>query len=158
MPDIGIPHMNWNYLLVDDMTPEQASDCLDPWRPLIGGRISPIFMSRFGFWFFLRPNGHVDGLDVFSGYVSEIAESHDDFVRLVNSPDWQDCYLFPALVAKLHEEKVVPGPGQCFALGAHPAKGGPNPANGDTVDPKTVMVMDAPIWQSICAQMTGVGA
>ncbi len=150
--------MKWEDLLIDDMTPEQASICLGPWQSIIGGRMAPLFMTRFGFWFFMRPSGQIEALDVFSGYVSSIADTRDELMTLVNSPDWQECFLFPELVAKLHEENIIPGPGQCFALGAHPAQGGPNPANGESVDPKTVMVMDAPIWQSICAQLNGVGA
>ena len=32
--------------------------------------------------------------------------------------------------------------GQCYALAPHPAIGGPNPANGERVDPRLVKYMD----------------
>ena len=32
-----------------------------------------------------------------------------------------------------------------------------NPANGDAVDPRFVMVMDVAVWQSLCAQALGLG-
>jgi hypothetical protein len=35
---------------------------------------------------------------------------------------------------------------------------GENPTNGQQVDPRFVMVMDIPIWQSLCAQLFRAGS
>ena len=66
-------------------------------------------------------------------------------------------YLLSELVLRLHEAGKVPGPGQCYALAPPPALGGPNPANGEAVDPRFVLVVDVAVWQSICAQSVGLG-
>jgi hypothetical protein len=106
----------------------------------------------FGFWFLRRPEGHVEMLDVFTGQVERIANSYEDFMREVNEQWWQEAYLFSELVYQLHQKGKIPGPGQCYALAPHPALGGPNPANGDAIDLRFIMVTDVVVWQSICVQ------
>lgn len=96
-------------------------------------------------------------LDVLTGQVERVADSYEVFMREVNEQWWRETYLFSELVYQLHEAGKAPGPGQCYALAPHPALGGPNPANGDAIDPRFVMVSDVLVWQSICAQSLGVG-
>jgi hypothetical protein len=104
------------------------------------GRVGPAFASKFGFLFLRRPEGQVEMLDVFTGQLTQ-----------------QEVYLLSEVVYQLHQAGKVPGPGQCYALCPHPALGSPNPANGEAIDPRFVMVMDMPVWQSLCAQALGVG-
>jgi hypothetical protein len=96
-------------------------------------------------------------LNVFSGQLEQIADSYDAFIGEVNEQWWQEVYILSKLVYQLHEAGKVPGPGQCYALAPHPALGGPNPVNGDAVDPRFVMLTDVVVWQSICAQFVGLG-
>ena len=96
------------------------------------------------------------------GVIQDSFFSMDRRNRILNDPNppeqwWQEVYLLSELVYQLHQEAKIPGPGQCYALCPHPALGGPNPANGDAVDPKYVMVMDVTVWESLCAQSLGVG-
>jgi hypothetical protein len=144
--------LTWNDLLIQDMTPEQFHKWISPWAGVVTGRVAPAFMNKFGWWFLRRPEGHVEVLDVFTGRLERFAESYDEFMREVNEPWWQETFLFSELVFQLHEAHLVPGPGQCYILAAHPALGGPNPFDGAAIDPKFVTVGDVTVWQSICAQ------
>jgi len=147
----------WPDLLIDDITPDQFRNWLSPWTGIVTGSVAPAFMSKFGFWFLRRPEGYVELLDVFTGELQRAADNYEAFVREVNEPWWQEVYLFSELVYQLHEAGKVPRRGQCYALCPHPALGGRNPANGETVDPRFVMVMDVVVWQSLCAQSLGIG-
>ena len=144
--------LTWDDLLIREITPEQFERWLVPWTGVVVGRVAPAFMSKFGFWFLRRPEGHVEMLDVFTGGVERVAESYELFMRDVNEQWWQERYLLSELVFQLHQAGKISGPGQCYALAPPPALGGPNPTNGQQVDPRFVMVMDIPVWQSLCAQ------
>jgi hypothetical protein len=148
--------LTWADLIVDDLTADQFKDWLAPWEPMIVGRVAPAFMTKFGSWFLRRPEGHVEILDVLSGTITQANASYDDFVRELNERWWQEIFLLSELILQLHDTGKIPAPGQCYALAPHPALGGPNPMNGDSVDPRFVTVMDVPLWQSLCAQMVGV--
>lgn len=148
--------LSWPDLLIEDITPDQFRDWLAPWTGIVVGRVGPLFLNKFGFIFLRRPEGPIEMLDVFTGQLSRVAETYEQFVREVNEQWWQEVYLLSELVYQLHQVDKIPGPGQCYALCPHPALGGPNPANGDAVDPKYVMVMDVTVWESLCAQSLGV--
>src|SRR5437763_688889 len=148
--------LTWADLLIEDITPDQFRAWIAPWAGVVTGTVAPAFLSKFGFWFLRRPAGHVEMLDVFTGQLHRAADSYDEFVREVNEQWWQEVYLLSELVLKLHEAGKVPGPSQCYALAPHPALGGPNPANGEAVDPRFVLVTDVVVWQSICAQSLGL--
>jgi hypothetical protein len=149
--------LTWNDLLVQDISPEQFRDWILPWAGVVTGRVAPAFMSKFGFWFLHRPEGHVEMLDVFTGRVERIADTNDELIKQVNERWWQETYLFSELVYQLHDAGKIPGSGQCYVLAPHPALGGPNPSAGDAIDTKFVTITDAIVWQSICAQSLGVG-
>ena len=149
--------LTWPDLLIEDISSEQFRDWLAPWAGVVSGRVAPALLSKFGFWFLRRPEGHVELLDVCTGQLDRAADSYDEFMREVNEPWWQEVYLLSELVLQLHAAGKVPGPGQCYALAPHPALGGPNPANGDAVDPRSVLITDVVVWQSICAQSLGIG-
>lgn len=150
-----MPRLTWSDLLIQDMEPEQFGEWLSPWAGLVDGTVGPEFLNKFGSFFLRRPEGHVEILDVFNGRLERIADTYEAFIRDVNEQWWQEVFLLSELVFRLHQADQVPGPGQCYALVPHPALGGPNPANGDAVDPRFVMVMDVGAWQKICAQFVG---
>jgi hypothetical protein len=142
--------LTWNDLIIEDITLEQFQQWIQPWIGVIGGRVAPAFLSKFGTWFLRRPEGHVEMLDVFTGTVQRMADRYDDFVAEVNQQWWQEVYLLSELL-RLHDADKIPGSGQCYALAPHPAVGGPNPVNGDAVDPRFVVVMDVIVWQKLCS-------
>jgi len=139
-------------LIIEQITPEQFQRWIEPWTGIVTGRVAPAFLSKFGTWFLRRPEGRVEMLDVFTGAVERMADRYEDFVAEVNQQWWQEVYLLSELVLRLHDAGKVPDPGQCYALAPHPALGGPNPLNGDEVDPRFVMLMDVFVWQGICSQ------
>lgn len=148
--------LDWSDLLIADITPDEFRDWIAPWSGIVTGRVAPAFLNKFGFWFLRRPEGPVDVLDVFTGELHQAAETYEDFIRDVNEQWWQEVYLLSEQVFELHGAGKVPGPGECYAL-PHPAWGGPNPVNGEKIDPQFVTVMSVRAWQSICAQALGVG-
>src|SRR5215212_3983138 len=85
--------LTWPDLIIEDMTAGQFEDWLAPWAGVVTGVIAPAFLSKFGWWFLRRPEGHVDMLDVFAGQLQRVAETYDAFVRDVNEQWWQEVYL-----------------------------------------------------------------
>jgi hypothetical protein len=145
--------LDWTDLLIDDVSAEDFERWTGEWNWLIEGRLAPAFMNKFGCWFLRRPEGHVEMLDVFTGTVERIADSFDEFIAQVNERSWQEVYLLSELVLRLHQAEKIPGPGQCYALAPHPALGGPDPMQDQTVDPRFVMIMEIGLWQSLCSRM-----
>jgi hypothetical protein len=144
--------LTWADLLIDAFSDDDLQQWLVPWSPVLGGRAAPAFMSKFGTWFLRRPEGHVEMLDVFTGEVSPVADTYEQFAAQVNDPSWQEVYLLSPLVFQLHQEGKVAGPGQCYGLAPHPAFGAPNPLDGEHVDTRLVMVLDIAVWQDLCRQ------
>jgi hypothetical protein len=144
--------LTWTDLIVDDIRPDQFREWLAPWTGLVTGRVAPAFLTKFGSWFLRRPDGSVEFLDAFTGSLSRAADSYESFGLSVNQQVWQERYLLSELVYQLHCVGKIPGAGQCYALAPHPGFGGPNPSNGDAVDPQFVQILDIGVWQSICAQ------
>lgn len=144
--------LTWSDLLVQEVAPEDLMSWLGPWSQVIGGPVALEFINKFGVWFLRRPEGPIDMLDVLSGDLVRVAESHDQFVGLVNTQAWQETYLLSKLVYQLHQEGKIPAADQCYALAPHPAFGTPNPMQGEPVDTKHVMVLPIKIWQHFCVQ------
>lgn len=144
--------LTWADLLIEDLDPADCERWLGFWGAAVSGPLAPEFLNEFGSWFLRRPDGSVEKLDVFTGTVEKVAGDREEFVRLVNEPAWQEVHLLSKIVLDLHRRGKVPGPGQCYALAPHPARGGPDPARGDAIDPRFVFVMEIEAWQSICAQ------
>jgi hypothetical protein len=144
--------LTWDDLLIRDLTPDNCQQWLAPWAWLVTGQLAPEFLNKFGSWFLRRAEGQIEMVNVLTGTLEKVADSYQEFISLVNEQWWQEVYLLSELVYQLHQHGTIPGPGQCYALAPHPAAGGPNPVNGDPVDPRFVMVMDIAVWQALCSQ------
>jgi len=147
--------LTWKDLIVEDVSPKEFADWMRPWSGVVSGRVALAFLNRFGVWFLRRPEGPVDMLDVLTGTVERVADNHEAFIAEVNGVGWQETYLASKVVLALHQVGKVPGPKQCYAVTPPVALGGPNPMAGERVPVENVMVMDIPIWQSLCAQALG---
>ena len=137
--------LTWDDLLIQKFSEPDVWVWLGYWSSLVGGRIAPIFMSKFGDWFLQRPDGRVDELSVIDWTYSSVASTHEEFVRLVNTQEWQEKHLLSFQVLQLHERGIIPAAGQCYAFAPHPALLG-------RIDIERVMLMDIGVWQHICAQ------
>ena len=89
--------LTWEDLVLDEVTADEAAAWLPQWKWLVSGQVYPVFLSRFGNWFLRRPDGSTDLLDVHDGVVEPIAASPEAFDAAVNTPQWQEQYLYSAL-------------------------------------------------------------
>jgi hypothetical protein len=144
MPDEVIK-LTWDDLIVDHITSGEAAAWMAEWQWLGLGRIAPIFLSRFGNWFFQRPDGSVHMLEVTEAAVEQVAPDLARFQEEVNSPQWQEEFLYSALLLKYRRQGIVALERQVIGFAPHPAL-------VQSLDKCRVMVFDMLIWQSICGQ------
>ena len=137
--------LTWDDLVVDRVTPDEAAAWLAEWEWLGLGRVAPIFLSRFGNWFFLRPDGSVHMLEVTEASVEQVAPDFNRFQAAVNTPEWQEQYLYSALVLRYRRQGVVASGRQAIGFAPHPAL-------VDSLDRCKPIVLDMIVWQSICSQ------
>lgn len=137
--------LTWEDLIVDRVTVDEAAAWMAEWRWLGLGRIAPIFLSRFGNWFFHRPDGSVHMLEVTEASVERVAPDSAHFQSAVNTREWQEQYLYSALVLRFRRQGVV-------ALGRQAIGFAPHPVFVDSLDQCKPMVLDMAVWQSICGQ------
>ena len=110
--------LSWADLIIEDIEPEYAFNCLREWGGLVSGQVPPVFLSKFGDWYLRRPDGTTHKLDVLSGTLTVIADSPEEFRARVNTQEWQEEHLLSRLVYELHRHGRS-GPGQCFAVAPH---------------------------------------
>jgi hypothetical protein len=137
--------LSWDDLIVDNVTPDEAAAWLGDWDWLGLSRIAPIFLSRFGNWFFHRPDGSIHMLEVTEATVEPVAPDFDEFRAAVNAQAWQEQYLYSALVLRYRREGVVAADRQVIGFAPHPAL-------VRSLDACKPIVLDMVVWQSICGQ------
>ena len=137
--------LTWDDLVIQSIPDSDARTWLAYWSGMVGGRVAPVFVSKFGDWFLRRPDGGTDELSVIEGTYSSVASTPEESASLVNSQTWQEQHLLSFQVAQLHERGIIPQAGQCYAFAPHPALLG-------RIDIERVMLMDIGVWQHICAQ------
>ena len=140
-------------LVIQDLPPRELRSWLEPWRWRLSGHVTPLFLNRFGCWFFERGDGRVEMLEVFFGQVEPIASSLLEFQSAINDPAWQAVYLLSEFVGRLHSAGKVASGISCYALAPHPSAGGTDPWADSPLDTNAVMLLDAPVWQGICSQL-----
>jgi hypothetical protein len=144
---MAMPPLSWSDIFTDaSALPFQR--LLEQWSGTVAGQLRPIGASAFGDLFFERPSGEIERLDVLEGGVHHVADSFDDFSRLMNSREWQEDNLLTQGVALLSERQIIRGPGQFYGFAPHPAFTG-------KIDWGRVMPVDAVVWHSLCAQALG---
>lgn len=137
--------LSWRDLFTDDPSLNLAR-LVEMWPNTIQGQLRPIGMSAFGDLFFERRDGRIERLDVLEGGTSEVARSAAEFSESMNTVTWQEQFLLSQGVALLTERGVRRNPNQCFAFAPHPSFVG-------KLDWERVVLMDAPVWHSICSQL-----
>ena len=142
--------LTWDDLLIQGLPETEAHRWLGYWTGMVRGRVTPVFMSKFGDWFLRRPDGGTDELSVIEGTYTGIASTPEEFASLVNTQEWQEEHLLSRQVSQLHERGVIPLAGQCYAFAPHPVFSG-------SIDIARVKLMDIGVWQNICAQQFNLG-
>src|SRR5215469_15011475 len=135
----------WADLIVDHITSDEATAWLADWQWLGLGHIAPIFLSRFGNWFFRRTDDSIHMLEIAEATVEQVAPDFSSFQAAMNTQEWQEQYLYSALVMKYRRQGVV-------ALGRQAIGFSPHPALVDSLDKCKAMVLDMVVWQRICGQ------
>jgi hypothetical protein len=138
--------LSWNDLIISDIPEKECRRCLSLWAFMLSGKVSLVFMSKFGDWYLRRPDGSTEELSVIEGTLKQIAETPEEFQGLVNNEEWQEEHLLSYQVWLLHEKGVVPANNQCYGLAPHPCFTG-------TIDIEKAVILDIYVWQSICASL-----
>ena len=138
--------LTWDDLLIQKLSESDARTWLDHWSGRITGRVAPVFMSKFGDWFFRRPDGGTDEFSVIDGTYSSVASTPEQFSSLVNTQSWQEHHLLSLQIMQLHERGIIPQVGQCYGFAPHPVLTG-------RIDIERAMLFDIGVWQQICAQV-----
>jgi hypothetical protein len=136
--------LTWNDLFVDASHLDINAMLLE-WPGLIFEEIRPIGASAFGDLFFERTSGEVDKLDVLEGGLHRVADNFQQFSGFMNAPEWQEHHLLSQGVALLKEKGICRDQNQFFGFAPHPSFMG-------KIDWSKVVILDAVVWNSICAQ------
>jgi hypothetical protein len=137
--------LSWSDLIIDNVTADEAASWLTDWEWLGLGRIAPLFLSRFGNWFFQKPDGSVHWLEITEAMIEQVAPDFTRFQSMVNAQDWQEQYLYSALVLAYRHQGIVATNRQVIGLAPHPAF-------VESLDSCQPMVFDMRVWQSLCGQ------
>lgn len=140
--------LRWDDLLIQNLLEEDCEKWLGYWSRWVRGRVLPLYMSKFGDWFLRHSDGSTTELSVLDGTYKRIASTPDEFVSLVNSPNWQEKHLLSLIVFQLHARNIIPAEGQCYGFT-------PLPMLSGRIDIDHSVIMPIGAWQSICAQTLG---
>jgi hypothetical protein len=107
--------MNVHDYLIDQSGLDWAQ-LLSSWRWLVPPEFSVWLMNRFGDLFLTLPDGSIHMLDVGGGSLTKLAESRDEFSRVIDEDGNADAWLMIPLVDQLVTTGRVLEPGQCFSF------------------------------------------
>jgi Domain of unknown function (DUF1851) len=94
------------------------------WEWLLPADVTVWLMNRFGDLFLILPDGSVQMLDIGAGLLTKMAESKDEFARLIDEDSNADDWLMIPLVDRLVVAGIHLQPGQCYSLLIPPVLGG----------------------------------
>ena len=137
--------LSWADLFIEDPMVDFAR-IFACWPQYNFSLIRPIGLSVFGDCYFETDDGTVHVLDPIERNIREVAPSTTDFAPLMNSAQWQDANLMPAVVAAILSQGISRGAVQVFGFAPHPA------ITGRIVSEQAI-ALDAVVWHSICSQI-----
>jgi hypothetical protein len=137
--------LSWADLLIENAARDYRV-LLEDWSWLLKEPFHVIAGNKFGDWFIQRPDGSVEILDSLDGTLRPLAPTPAEFRRLINTQEKQEEWLLSHLVFTLHEKRMIPADGQCYAFRVPPILGG-------KVEADNVEVMDLAVWVSVCGQL-----
>ena len=107
--------VDWSQLLIRTERPDTLA-MLGCWEWLVGQDMPPLVMTKFGDWFLADPAGQVHWLDLLEGSCSLIAETVEQWQRLMIQKEQLDSWFMLPWCYQLHDEGLVPGDGQCYGF------------------------------------------
>ena len=115
--------ITWNELTVGfDATKSDA--LLTDWRWLIDEDVQLVVVSTLGDLFLKDAEGHVLWLDVGAARLTRVAESADEFKRLMQQAERADEWFVPQLIGDLIVSGKRLAPGQCYSYKVPPMLSG----------------------------------
>ena len=110
---------------------------LSGWEWLLPPEFSVWLMNRYGDLFLILPDGSVHMLDVGDGSLTKLAESKDDFARVIDEEGNAEDWLMIPPVDQLVEAGVHLKPGECYSFLIPPILGGEYTVENTIVVPMT---------------------
>src|SRR3954462_12118482 len=104
----------YDYLI--DHNGLDGAQLLSGWEWLVPPEFSVWLMNRFGDLFLTLPDGTIHMLDVGGGSLTKLAESRDEFARIIDEDDNADDWLMIPLVDQLVAAGRVLELGQCYSF------------------------------------------
>jgi len=138
-------HITWNELTVD-FQKHGAENLLQEWRWLLGDSMQLLLVSALGDMFLADDKGRVHWLDAGAGQLEQIAESPEEFKRLMQQRENVDQWFVPELVGDLLAGGLRLSPGECFGYKRPPVLGG-------AIEPDNFEPTDLSVHFSILGQI-----
>ena len=99
-------------------------ELLGCWHWRMSGEMTIWLMNRFGDLFVTQDDGSISRLRLDDGTFARIAKTKDEFLDLVDQPDFMNDWLMIPLVDRLVAAGKILGRGQCYAFVQIPILGG----------------------------------
>lgn len=115
--------ITWNELTVA-FDPTICDALLDEWRWLVGEEVELVVVSALGDLFLKDAEGHILWLDVGAARLTQVAESGDEFKRLMQQATHVDEWFVPQLIGDLIVSGKRLAPGQCYSYKVPPMLSG----------------------------------
>lgn len=128
--------MNVHDYLIDHSGLDWAH-LLTGWEWLLPPEFTVWLMNKYGDLFLIAPDGSVHMLDIGAGSLTKLAESRDDFSRLIDEDENAEDWLMIPLVDRLVEAGVHLKPGECYSFLTPPILGGDYTVENTVVLPIT---------------------
>lgn len=115
--------ITWNELTVG-FDAIKSDALLGDWRWLVGDDVRLLLVSAIGDLFLKDAEGHILWLDAGAARLNRVADSADEFKRLMQMTEHADVWFVPELIGDLIVSGKCLTPGQCYSYQVPPMLGG----------------------------------
>jgi Domain of unknown function (DUF1851) len=115
--------ITWNELTVG-FDPSKSDALLADWRWLIGDNVRLVVVSSLGDLFLRDKQGHILWLDVGAARITQVAESAEEFKRLMQQTEHANEWFVPQLIGDLIVSGKRLAAGQCYSYKVPPMLSG----------------------------------
>lgn len=115
--------ITWNELTVG-FDPNKSAALLEDWRWLIGDNVQLVVVSAIGDLFLRNTEGRILWLDVGAARLTQVAESSEEFKRLIQQVEHADEWFVPQLIGDLIVSGKRLSAGQCYSYKMPPMLSG----------------------------------